>query len=231
MTPERQTPERQTPEQQTPQQQTPQQQTPQHPTSEQLERAAAALRAGEVVAIPTDTVYGLAVDPSRDGATNLLFELKGRPRSLELPVLVSNVAQAEQLVPGGLPEIARRIADHFWPGAVTIVLQRRDDLAWDLGADSATIGIRCPAHPVPRWLCERVGPIATTSANLHRRPPLTDARAAERCFGARIALVVDGGPSAGSPSTVVDLTGDGIRCLREGAVALSHIEKALATAG
>jgi len=191
-----------------------------------LERAVFALVAGEVVGIPTDTVYGLAVDPARDGATEALFALKGRPESLGLAVLVASTEQAEVLTAGGLPERARRVAEKFWPGAVTLVVRRRGGVDWMLGSDPVTIGIRCPDHPVARALCERVGPLATTSANPHGEASLETAEELRDRFGDRIALVIDGGRLAGMPSTVLSVIGDETRCIREGAVPLAEVEAA-----
>jgi L-threonylcarbamoyladenylate synthase len=183
-----------------------------------LSAAVAALRAGAVVAIPTDTVYGLAVDPRWPGATDAVFALKQRPASLELPVLVGDIETADTLADvDGLPVAARRLADRFWPGPLTVVVARRAGLDWELGGDGSTVGLRCPAHVVARRLCSLVGPLATTSANRHGRPPLTTAAAVAREFGAEV-LVVDGGTCDGMPSTVVDTTGDALRCLRAGAV-------------
>jgi L-threonylcarbamoyladenylate synthase len=193
-----------------------------------LEGAVAVLEAGAVVGIPTDTVYGLAVDPGRDGATDAVFALKERPVSLELPVLVADIDQAEALAgPDGLPEVARRLAERFWPGPLTIVVERRAGLDWELGGDGRTIGLRCPAHSVARSLCERVGPLATTSANRHGEPPITTAAAVAEEFGDAVAVVVDGGVCDGTPSTVVDVTGDRVRCIREAAVSWSEIERSV----
>jgi L-threonylcarbamoyladenylate synthase len=190
--------------------------------------AATALLAGAVVAIPTDTVYGLAVDPRRSGATDLVFALKHRPATLELPVLVADLAQADALAgPDGLSATARRLADRFWPGSLTMVVRRRPAVEWALGGDGRTIGLRYPAHSVVQRLCRSVGALATTSANRHGQPPITTAAALAEEFGGGIAVVVDGGTCAGAPSTVIDLTGDAPRCLREGAVPWSAIEAAL----
>jgi len=194
----------------------------------ELDEAVTALKAGWVVAIPTDTVYGLAVDPRCEGATDLLFALKHRPTALELPVLVADVTQAEALGgPEGLPPLARRLADRFWPGSLTIVVERHPDLSWNLGGDGRTIGLRCPAHPAARRLCERVGPLATTSANRHGQPPITTTRALVEEFGHDVT-VVDGGICDGTPSTVVDVTGDTPRCLRDGSVSWKEIERCAA---
>lgn len=190
-----------------------------------LEQAAAVLAAGSIVAIPTDTVYGLAVDPRRPGATDALFAVKLRPETLELPVLVSSVDQAERLAgPAGLSSVARRLVRRFWPGSLTIVVPRRGDLDWILGGDGRSIGLRCPAHSFARRLCDRVGPLATTSANRHGEPPITSASGLTEEFGSDVALVVDGGVCDGAPSTVIDVTGATLRCIRDGAVPWSEIE-------
>ena len=194
-----------------------------------LDGTVTALEAGGIVAIPTDTVYGLACDPRYPGATDALFALKNRPSTLELPVLVADVGQADALAgPDGLPALARRLAGAFWPGSLTIVVPRREGVDWDLGGDGRTIGLRCPAHPFVRRLCERVGPLATTSANRHGQPPITTAVALAREFGDAVAAVVDGGVCDALPSTVVAVSGAELRCLRVGAVAWDEIEKAAA---
>ncbi len=191
-----------------------------------LQAALAALRAGEVVGIPTDTVYGLAVDPSRSGATDALFALKDRPASLDLPVLVGSIEQAEELAgPDGLSKTARHLAQLFWPGALTMVVPRRPGLDWDLGAHRDTIGLRLPDHAVARTLCVEVGALATTSANVHGEAPCTDAESVQRTFGSKV-VVVDGGRCGGAPSTVVSLVDQAPQCLREGALAWADVRSA-----
>jgi len=187
-----------------------------------LASAVRALQAGEVVAIPTDTVYGLAVDPRRPGATGRLFALKSRPPDVALPVLVADLEQAAQLSAGGLSPVARRLAEGFWPGPLTVVVRRRADIDWELGGDASTIGLRCPAHQMTRELCRVVGPLATTSANRHGEPPLHSSRAVTDCFGDAL-LVLDGGCCDGEASTVVDATADPLRCLRAGAVSWDEV--------
>jgi L-threonylcarbamoyladenylate synthase len=199
------------------------------PVSEELDGALAALAAGHVVAIPTDTVYGLAVDPRRRGATAALFAMKERPATLGLPVLVADVDEAERLAGAdGLPPPARWLAERFWPGPLTIVVDRAQELDWELGGDGRTIGLRCPAHPVALELCRAVGALATTSANRHGEAPLTTAAAIVDRFGDAVACVVDGGRCDGRPSTVVVVTGGTVRCLREGAVAWVAVQEAVA---
>ena len=194
--------------------------------ADDLAGAVAALRGGAVVAVPTDTVYGMAVDPRCHGATAALFALKGRPSTVELPVLVADLDAAAALAgPDGLSPPAAALASRFWPGPLTLVVGRAGDVDWELGGDGRTIGIRCPAHPVALRLCRTVGPLATTSANRHGEPPLTTAAAVAHEFGTAVGAVVDGGTCDGRPSTVVDVTGGTLRLLRDGAVPWSDLER------
>ena len=186
------------------------------PPDSAIAAAAAALREGDIIGVPTDTVYGLAADPWHSGASDRLFLVKGRPRNVELPVFVADADQARELTTS-LTEGAIRLMETFWPGPLTIVLPRRPDLEADLGEDDATIGLRCPDHPVPRSLCRQFGPYATTSANRHgSAPAVTAAQVAEELTG--VQLVLDGGRCEGQPSTVIDATGQTPRLLRAGAL-------------
>jgi tRNA threonylcarbamoyl adenosine modification protein (Sua5/YciO/YrdC/YwlC family) len=190
--------------------------------------AAAALAAGEVVAIPTDTVYGLAVDPRRPGATELLFEAKGRPDSAALPVLVGDPAAAFEL--GILAGAAARLVERFWPGALTVVVRRGSAArAFELGGDPGTIGLRCPAHTLAAGLLRRAGPLAVSSANRHGGTPCHSAQEVLAAFGGSVP-VLDGGECDGRPSTVVTVGPDGLECLRQGAVAMSDLQHVLASA-
>jgi tRNA threonylcarbamoyl adenosine modification protein (Sua5/YciO/YrdC/YwlC family) len=188
--------------------------------------AVEALSGGDIVGLPTDTVYGLAADPFHTGASDRLFRVKGRPRAVELPVLVADQDQAMSLC-AAVPRAARALMERYWPGPLTLVLPRRPDLAADLGTDDVTIGIRCPAHPVPLAICAQLGPIATTSANRHQEPPLTTAQEVAESLGAEVVLVLDAGPCQGLPSTVLDCTGESPRVLREGRLAAADIASAL----
>jgi L-threonylcarbamoyladenylate synthase len=197
-----------------------------HPPEDAIVLAVKALSGGDIIGLPTDTVYGLAADPFHTGASDRLFRLKGRPRSVELPVLVGSEAQALALSTA-VPSSARRLMRRYWPGPLTLVLPRRPDLDADLGEDDATIGIRCPAHPVPLAVCEQIGPIATTSANRHKEPALTTAKEVCESLGAELALVLDAGLCDGLPSTVVDCTGESPKVLREGRLSSEEIAAAL----
>ena len=174
------------------------------PPEDAVERAAEALRGGEVVVVPTDTVYGLAVVAALPGATARAFALKGRPGDVALPVLVADVDQALALAADDVPAGALRLMRRWWPGGLTVVVRRRGELGLELGgADDETIGLRVPAHPVPLALAARVGPLAVTSANLHGSPtPVTAAGVMEH-LGAGLGVVLDAGACDGAPSTVV----------------------------
>jgi tRNA threonylcarbamoyl adenosine modification protein (Sua5/YciO/YrdC/YwlC family) len=191
--------------------------------SASLHRAAAALADGAVVGVPTDTVYGLAVDPAQPEAVARLFALKGRPRDVPLPVLVAGPAQVA-LVAGDLEPAAAELAARFWPGPLTLVVPRRRGFTADLGGPPAarqTIGVRWPEHPVIGALCELLGPLAVTSANLHGAAPAATAEAVVSAFAGadQPVVVLDGGTCGGAPSTVVECRGPASRCLREGALA------------
>lgn len=189
--------------------------------------ALAALEAGRVVAVPTDTVYGLAARLDRPEGLAAVFVAKGRPAGLALPVLVGRGRQVRQ-VASDWPRPASSLAARFWPGALTVVVPVRPHLGPLLGGDGGTVGLRQPDHRWVRGLCRRAGPLAVTSANLHGRPPCTTAAEVVSTFdGDAIALVVDGGRCDGVPSTVVDCVGSPPGCLREGAIPWSWIEAAL----
>jgi L-threonylcarbamoyladenylate synthase len=186
------------------------------PPPASIAAAVQALRDGDVVGVPTDTVYGLAADPWHSGAADRLFVVKGRPRRVELPVLVASAAQALELATS-VPDGARRLMTRFWPGALTIVLPRREDVTADLGDEDETIGLRCPDHPVPLAVCRVLGPIATTSANRHGSAPVTTATAIAANLPG-VALVLDAGPCDRPASTVVDATGEVPKLLRPGSI-------------
>ena len=196
-------------------------------SSSELDEVEAALAAGEVVAVPTDTVYGLAVDPRLAGAVERVFALKKRPELFQLPVLIAD--------PTGLVDLAEatpatlRLTSRYWPGPLTVVLPRRAGVALDLGGDPATIGLRCPASSLLRELLRRSGSLAVTSANRHGEAPLHSAGEVREHFGAGVGAVLDGGRCDGTPSTVISLAGAELKCLREGALAFAEI--ALVAAG
>ncbi len=184
--------------------------------------ALAALRRGEPVGVPTDTVYGLAADAADADAIQRLFELKERPADRSIAVLVADVVAAEMLVE--LTPGARRLAERFWPGPLTIVASRRPAAPSYLGTGD-TIGVRLPGDDIMQAIAGP-GPLAVTSANLHGGPTPSTAQGVAELFGA-LSLVVDGGSRPGASSTVVDMTGSAPAVLREGPI--SHEEILAAT--
>lgn len=195
-----------------------------------VDQAVALLRAGEVVAIPTDTLYGVAVDPFRAGAVDRLFMVKDRPRGVALAVLIGSPDDLDDLVEGPVDPVARHWISRFWPGGLTIVVPRRRQLrdaeVLDLGGDPDTIGVRCPDHRLVRELCRRVGPLATTSANRHGEPTPPDAEGVAAALGAGVGLVLDGGICRGEPSTVVAVDDAGEpQVLREGRIPVSELTR------
>lgn len=186
-------------------------------------RTAEVLAAGGAVVLPTDTVYGVAVLPHLPGATDQLFELKDRAEGQPIAVLVADVDEALELVEAPSAQV-RAWMDAFWPGPLTLVLQRSPEArGMDLGGEVDTIGVRCPDHAFVRAVAAEVGPIAATSANRSGSPtPATAAEAAASLADA-VPLVVDGGPAGTVASTVVDATGATWRVLREGAITTEQL--------
>jgi tRNA threonylcarbamoyl adenosine modification protein (Sua5/YciO/YrdC/YwlC family) len=186
--------------------------------AEGIASALAALAEGAVIAVPTDTVYGLAARVDRPDALRAVFEAKGRPPGLALPVLVGAADQVAK-VAAGWPAAATALAAHFWPGPLTLVVPALPAVGPLLGGDGVTVGVRYPDDGVVHALCAAAGPLAVTSANAHGEPPCASAAEVVAAFRpSAVAMVLDGGSCGGVPSTVVDCTGDPVRCLREGAV-------------
>jgi L-threonylcarbamoyladenylate synthase len=187
--------------------------------------AAEAALAGRLIVLPTDTVYGLGSRPDDPAATARVFETKGRPRNLELPVLVPSIAEAAAIAVAG--DRARRLMTAFWPGPLTIVLPRTErSAAWDLGGDPATVGVRMPRHLLALAVLGRTGPLAVTSANRSGEP--TPATCDELCelFGDEVAVYLcEDQRLDGAPSTVVDLTGPDLQVLREGALSAADLRR------
>ena len=212
---------------------------------EVLDAAVRAIEAGQIIGLPTDTVYGIGADPWRADAVERIFEAKGRPEAVALPVLVGDPADAATLAV--LDDRARRLIDRYWPGPLTIVLRRWEATAdtsgttptadaadtsgtgaapprrLHLGGDDKTVGIRCPDHPTARALLVRTGPLAVTSANRHGGEPAHSVAELRASLGEAVGVVVDGGPLEGAPSTVVSLVEGDWRCLREGAITTDEL--------
>jgi len=196
------------------------------PLVPQLTPAVEALRAGLPVACPTDTLYGLAADPRSNTAMQRLFELKGRDAARAVALMAASHGQVEQAVV--LSETARRLASEFWPGPLTLILPAAAALSAAVRNDADRVGIRIPDHPVARALAEAFGhPLTATSANMSGQPPTTDPDEVASRLPA-IAVLIDGGESPGGPpSTVVEVEGDGLRLVREGALPFERVLKSL----
>jgi len=195
-----------------------------------IAQAVDVLRQGGVVAFPTDTVYGVGADVRQPEAIAALYEVKERPLSKAIPVLL---ARAEDLcsVAREVPKSAWRLAEQFWPGALTLVVRRSPSLPSILTAGGSTVAVRVPDHPVVRALIEGLGaPLAATSANISGQPSSVTADDVLAQLGGRIALILDGGPCPGGrSSTVVDLTTTPPRVLRPGPISAEQIRAALST--
>jgi L-threonylcarbamoyladenylate synthase len=200
--------------------------------------AVRVLERGGIVAVPTDTVYGIAVALSTPGGIERLFAAKSRPPDKAIALLLADVAQAGDI--GVLSPSAAALAREFWPGGLTLVVRRRTDRDLPVALTGgelapgaiATVGLRVPEHDAPRALAQALGPLPTTSANRSGEPELRDAAAIESELGAALDLILDGGPSMGGPaSTVVDATGDEVRVLRAGAISTDAIARCLGSAG
>ena len=205
------------------------------------------LRGGGIVAVPTDTVYGIAADMALPDAIERLFAAKRRPPEKAVAVLLADVSQAEAL--GEMSPAARVLGERFWPGGLTLVLPLRSGvhlprvlaggaqtigvhLPRVLAGGAQTIGVRVPDHPAPRALAAILGPLPTTSANVSGEPDARDAQEIAGRLGEALALVIDGGPIRGGlASTVVDCTGERPVVRRLGAIPEAEIARALAEAG
>ena len=168
--------------------------------------AKAALGRKEIVVVPTDTVYGLACDAfSHEGVTKLLAA-KGRDRQAPPPVLIGNAAALEGLAQD-VPQLARKLVETFWPGALTMILKAQPSLTWDLGETKGTVALRMPDHKIALALLQETGPLAVSSANLTGEPAAITCQQAETALGAKVKVYLDGGASPkGEASTIVDMT-------------------------
>ena len=190
--------------------------------------AIEALREGGIVALPTDTVYGIAVALETSGGVEALFAAKRRPPDKGIMLLLADAAQAPGL--GQWLPAAAALADAFWPGGLTVVVPQRQDrpLPDALTGGAPTIGLRVPDHAAPRALAAAVGPLPTTSANISGLPEARDAAEIRDQLGDVVAVVLDGGPAHGGPaSTVVDCTGERPAILRPGAISPERVADVL----
>ncbi len=188
---------------------------------EGLAAAKSALAAGELVVLPTDTVYGLAADAFEPAAVRRLLEAKGRDRDMPPPVLVASPTTLDALATD-IPSYLRDMISELWPGPLTVICHQQPSLSWDLGDTRETVAVRMPDNPYALALLKQTGPLAVSSANTSGEPAAEDIEAAELMLGDAVAVYLDGGPAAGAvPSTIVDVTGRTPRIAREGAVPAS----------
>ncbi|WP_345770408.1 L-threonylcarbamoyladenylate synthase [Blastococcus saxobsidens] len=190
-----------------------------------LDAAAAAIARAELVLLPTDTVYGVGADAFTPAAVTRLLAAKNRGRAMPVPVLIGEASTLAGLVLQ-TPATATRLAQEFWPGGLTLVVEHAPSLAWDLGDAEGTVAVRLPADDLTRDLLRRTGPLAVSSANRSGRPAATTAQEAEQQLGQHAAVVLDGGPRTSSAaSTIVDCTGSTPRVLRVGAVPVERLRE------
>jgi L-threonylcarbamoyladenylate synthase len=196
------------------------------------ERAAEVLREGGIVALPTDTVYGIGCELNAPRGIERLFEAKGRPPDRAIMLLIAAEEQAADI--GVMGPAALALADAFWPGGLSIVVPQRDDVAMPevLTGGAPTIGLRVPDHPCPRALAAAIGPLPVTSANRSGMPEEATAEAIAEQLGESIDLILDGGPAhGGPPSTVVDCSGERARVLRPGSIDSDAVSRVLEAVG
>jgi tRNA threonylcarbamoyl adenosine modification protein (Sua5/YciO/YrdC/YwlC family) len=193
-----------------------------------LAEAATALRIGELVVLPTDTVYGLAADAFHPAAVTSLLTAKGRGRDMPPPVLVGTVRAANALVED-FGVYGQDLIEEFWPGGLTLVCRASRTLNWDLGETRGTVAVRMPMHPVALDLLKDTGPLAVSSANRSGSPAATTVAQAEQDLGDAVTVYLDAGESVRDvPSTIVDLTGPTPRLLRAGAVSIGRLREVAA---
>ncbi len=194
-----------------------------HDLLEQVEHAATILHRGGVVAYPTDTVYGLGADVYHDEAVNKIYTVKQRPFGLPLPILLADVGQLHNIIVSN--PLAERLMQKFWPGGLTLIMYKAETFKSIVLAGGVKLGVRVPAHPVPRALSRSIGrPLVGTSANLHDAATALTAEDVRLQFGDSVDFIIDGGACPGGiESTVIDVTFDPPRILRQGIIPESEI--------
>lgn len=197
--------------------------------SDPVNEAARAARRGELIVMPTDTVYGIGTRPDDPRATARVFRAKRRSRDLQLPVLIASIAEAQRI--GVFDRRALAMASSWWPGSLTLVIPRKQDaLDWDLGSGDAepTVGLRVPAHPLAAAVLRASGPLAMTSANVSGAPPARTCDALREAFGEAVAIYLcEDEPLVGAASTVLDLAHGKARIVREGAISAEAIARSM----
>jgi L-threonylcarbamoyladenylate synthase len=195
--------------------------------AEGVAAAAEAVRRGEVVVLPTDTVYGMGVDAFAAEAVAAVLTAKGRGRDMPVPVLVPNQQTVDGLATD-VPAYARDLIGAFWPGPLTLVLHAQSSLMWDLGETNGTVALRMPRNDAALRLLSEVGPMAVTSANISGQPPAATILEAAAQLGSAVSVYLETGPSAGGlASTILDCTHQVPVILRAGAVSAGQIQEVL----
>src|SRR5450631_2240195 len=190
--------------------------------------AVTAVQKGELVVLPTDTVYGIGADAFTPWAVSRLLAAKGRGRNMPPPVLVGTIRAANALVEEMGP-FGQDLVDQFWPGGLTLVCRATPTLAWDLGETRGTVAVRMPLHAVALDLLKKTGPMAVSSANITGNPAATTADQAVEQLGDLVSVYLDGGPCPGGvASTIIDLTGSVPRLLRSGAIPMDRLREVAA---
>ncbi len=188
-----------------------------------LDAAEAVLRSGELVVMPTDTVYGVAADAFEPAAVRRLLRAKGRGADMPPPVLVAAVTTLDALATK-LPTFAREMAEELWPGPLTLVCRQQPSLTWDLGDNRGTVAVRMPDSELVLELIQLTGPLAVSSANRTGMPAASSVAEAREMLGDAVSVYLDGGALPGAlPSTILDVTGVVPRVLREGALDLARL--------
>ena len=202
--------------------------SPTAPESESIEYAAGYIKRGEVVAVPTDTFYGLAVDPTNLASIEAVFRAKGRPETKALPILVNSVEQAITMI-RDVPDVFLKLAHEFWPGALTLVVTATSRLPLKVTGNTGRVALRWANSPIITSLIAATGgPITGTSANLSGFPSCSNANQIVQQLGDRIPLILDGGDTGGSlASTIVRIDGDQYSIVREGKIPDADIHKVL----
>jgi L-threonylcarbamoyladenylate synthase len=194
-----------------------------------IEAAARAIQAGQLVVLPTDTVYGVAADAFDATAVADLLAAKGRGRDMPVPVLVGSWTTIDGLVTY-VPAHTRSLIEAFWPGGLTLIVEHAPSLSWDLGDSRGTVAVRMPLHPVALELLERTGPLAVSSANRSGQAAAQTSDEAQQQLGASVHVYLDGGPAGlGVASTIVDVTTETPRVLREGAISVDDLRRVVAS--
>ncbi|GAB6936657.1 L-threonylcarbamoyladenylate synthase [Isoptericola variabilis] len=188
-----------------------------------IDEAVNTVSRGGLLVLPTDTVYGIGADAFDAEAVAALLAAKGRGRQMPPPVLIPDVRTLDGLATE-VPDGARRLAEAFWPGGLTIILQAQPSLQWDLGETHGTVALRMPDHPAALALLRRTGPLAVSSANATGNPAALDVADARAQLGDAVTVYLDGGDAPGGvASTIVDATGEHLRVVRQGAITLEAL--------